>query len=126
MLTIPYHTIPYQADMIHTEDLDELIVPPDGHPKVSTDTAIDYQCQYRDMVAEHMMKQTSGYMVGGPGTMIEIDAQTWKKSKISPEHHVECKMPQKVCILKMRHFATKHGLVVNLPKMVQYFPKLLK
>lgn len=62
-----------QADMIDSEDMDELIVPPDGHPKVSAVTAIEYQQLWRDMVAEHMAKETSGYMVGGPGTTIEID-----------------------------------------------------
>ena len=47
--------------MIHTEDLDELIVPPDGHPKVSTDTAIDYQCQYRDMVHSVFTPKVGGF-----------------------------------------------------------------
>lgn len=49
------------------------MVPASGDPHLSTDTIIEYQKVYRDMIGDHMVFCTSGYMVGGPGTTIEID-----------------------------------------------------
>ena len=54
--------------MIDGDDMDELVVPPDGHPRVSEATAITYQQLFRDLIAEHMMKVNMGYMLGVQGT----------------------------------------------------------
>ena len=49
-----------QADMIDGDDMDELIVPPDGYPRVSQTTAITYQQLFRDLIAEYMMQVILG------------------------------------------------------------------
>lgn len=55
------------AQKIHEADLndgdyEDLVVPGSGDPHLSEHTIID-----------HMMTEAGGYMVGGPGTTIEID-----------------------------------------------------
>ena len=69
--------------MIESEDMDELILPPDGHPRVSKVTAVEYEKVLRDHIAEYMLESTSGYMVGGPGTIIELDESMFGEFDIS-------------------------------------------
>ena len=66
------------AQKIHEADLndgdyDDLVVPGSGDPHLSEHTIIEYQAVFRDVIADHMMSEAGGYLVGGPGTTIEID-----------------------------------------------------
>ena len=62
-----------QADL-DDMDFDHLAVPANGAPHLSSTTVVEYQKIFRDMISSHMMdKGAQDYMVGGPGTTIEID-----------------------------------------------------
>ena len=55
-------------------DYDELEVSSKSVPCLSEKTVVEYQKVFRDMIGSVMMDRGSkDYMVGGPGTTIEID-----------------------------------------------------
>ena len=56
-----------------------LVVPGDGKPRLSEDTAIHYNNLFRDIIADHMVNALQGYQIGGPGTTIEIDESMFGK-----------------------------------------------
>ena len=63
----------FKADL-DDGDYDELEVPASGDPHLSPVTVVEYQKIFRDIISSHMMDTCAkDYMVGGPGTTIEID-----------------------------------------------------
>jgi hypothetical protein len=71
----------FQADL-DEGDYDDLVVPDSGDPHLSVNTIIEYQAVFRDVIGDFMMSVAGGYMVGGPGTTIEID-----ESMFGHNHH---------------------------------------
>ena len=77
-LISPFKILHTQADLVDG-DFDQLLVPEDDDRHLSTDTVIYYQKVFRDIIADFMISVSSGYMVGGPGTTIEIDESMFGK-----------------------------------------------
>ena len=61
-----------QADL-DEGDFDDLVVPSSDACHLSTDTIIDLQRKFRDIIAEETMNSASSAMVGGHGCTCEID-----------------------------------------------------
>ena len=63
----------FKADL-DDGDYDHVEVPASGDPHLSSTTCVEYQKIFRDIISSAMMDKCSqDYMVGGPGTTIEID-----------------------------------------------------
>ena len=65
-------TFPLQADL-EEGDYDDLVVPARDAPHLSTDTIINIQKIFRDIIVDDTINSASSAMVGGLGTVIEID-----------------------------------------------------
>ena len=52
---------------------DDIVIPGNDSRHLSHFTVIYYQSLFRDLISDMMMDSSGGYMVGGPGTTIEID-----------------------------------------------------
>ena len=63
----------FKADL-DDGDYDHVEVPASGDPHLSSTMCVEYQKIFRDIISSAMMDKCSqDYMVGGPGTTIEID-----------------------------------------------------
>ena len=78
--------LPVKADL-EEGDYNDLVVPA---PHLSTDTIINIQKILRDIIADDAINSVSIAMVGGPGTVIEIDKSMFGKfSMNSPSGQIQ-------------------------------------